>query len=114
MTKGRSWKGYYSIIQQDNAKTHGDLDDPEFNEVVAGEEFYIHLRYQLPSSPDLKHLDLGFFNGIQSLRYKESPKNVDQLVTADEKAFELLIKVVQLHVIDITLCHGGDHEIRWL
>lgn len=29
-----------------------------------------------------------FFNGIQSLRYKESPKNVDQLVSAVEKAFE--------------------------
>ena len=79
------------FIQQDNAPSHVDPSDPEFCQVAAqvAQEagFNIHLMCQPPNSPDLNVLDLGLFNGIQSLRDKKSPKNVDELVNAVEKAF---------------------------
>lgn len=36
---------------------------------------------QPPNSPDLNVLDLGFFRAIQSLKYKEASKTIDELVS---------------------------------
>ncbi|WOG92956.1 hypothetical protein DCAR_0312234 [Daucus carota subsp. sativus] len=85
-------------IQQDNARTHIDPDDPEFCQAAAQEGFNIYVRCQPPNSPDLNVLDLGFFNAIQSLRYKESPKTVDELVSAVEKAYEDFSPISSNHI----------------
>ncbi|KAF7820639.1 mariner transposase [Senna tora] len=49
------------IIQQDNARTHIDLDDAEFCQVASEDGFDIRLMCQPPNSPDMNVLDLGFF-----------------------------------------------------
>lgn len=61
-------------IQQDNARTHIDPDDPEFCQAATQEGFNIYVRCQPPNSPYLNMLDLDFFNVIQSLRYKEAQR----------------------------------------
>ena len=48
------------FIQQDNARTHVSPDYIEFCQAVAQEGFDIRLICQLPNSPDLNVLDLGF------------------------------------------------------
>ena len=53
-------------------------------------ELDVELVCQPPNSPDLNVLDLGFFNAKQSLQYKSSPKNIDELVEAVEKSFQKL------------------------
>ncbi|WCJ29059.1 hypothetical protein M5689_010721 [Euphorbia peplus] len=58
-------------IQQDNARTHVNINDDDFRRVASEDGFDIRLMCQPPNSPDLNILDLGFFNGIQSLQYKE-------------------------------------------
>ncbi|XP_028771268.1 uncharacterized protein LOC114728523 [Neltuma alba] len=69
-------------IQQDNARCHIDPNDSEFHRVATEDGFCIRLMNQPPNSPDLNILDLGFFNGIQSLQYKETPKTTDDLIAA--------------------------------
>ncbi|GAA0172515.1 hypothetical protein LIER_26325 [Lithospermum erythrorhizon] len=67
-------------IQHDNARTHVDPSDEQFQ--VAGTLSGLHLQLicQPPNSPDMNILDLGFFSAIQSLQHKESPRTVDELV----------------------------------
>lgn len=74
-------------IQQDNARTHINPNDEEFRLAVARSGLNIQLTCQPPNSPDLNVLDLGFFNAIQTLHYKESSKTIDDLVESVEKAF---------------------------
>ncbi|OMO50693.1 hypothetical protein COLO4_37925 [Corchorus olitorius] len=42
-----------------------------------------------PNSPDLNILDLEFFYAIQLIQHTEAPKNVDELVSAVERSFEV-------------------------
>ncbi|XP_028193314.1 uncharacterized protein LOC114378929 [Glycine soja] len=76
------------FIQQDNARTHINPDDPEFVQAATQDGFDIRLMCQPPNSPDFNVLDLGFFSAIQSLHYKEAPKTIDELVNAVVKSFE--------------------------
>ena len=55
------------FIQQDNAKTHLDVNDAEFVETVKMDGHDIHLCCQLANSPNMNVLDLGFFRAIDSL-----------------------------------------------
>ena len=58
-------------IQQDNAGPHINPDDKAFLDKVRGiDGLLIKLEAQPPMSPDLNVLDLGFFNSLQSLHYK--------------------------------------------
>lgn len=75
------------FIQQDNARTHIDCGDKEFNEAASKNGFDIRLICQPPSSPDLNILDLGFFSAIQSLQYQTCPKTVEDLVRVVEESF---------------------------
>ena len=77
-------------IQQDNARPHIAPSDPEFLEAVSELGMNIELICQPPNSPDLNVLDLGFFNAIQGLQNKASPKNIDELVMAVEESFKHL------------------------
>ena len=58
------------FIQQDNARVHIRSDDQEFRQIATTDGFDIRLMCQPANSPDLNVLDLGFFNGIQSLQEK--------------------------------------------
>ncbi|GAA0173619.1 hypothetical protein LIER_27198 [Lithospermum erythrorhizon] len=74
-------------IQQDNARTHVDPSDEQFQVVATLSSLHLQLIYQRPNSPDMNILDLGFFRAIQSLQHKESPKTVEELVQAVVKSF---------------------------
>lgn len=69
-------------IQQDNAKTHINVDDPTFVEAAQACRYGwdIRLTCQPPNSPDLNVLDLGFFAAIQALFEKGTPNNINQIV----------------------------------
>ena len=60
---------------------------------------------QPPNSPDLNVLDLGFFSTIQSLQYKESPKNIDDLVNIVVKSFEAFPSKKSNHIfLTLQIC----------
>jgi hypothetical protein len=52
-------------VQQDNTKPHIKADDQRFVDAVAATGMDIKLINQLPNSPDMNVLDLGFFRAIQ-------------------------------------------------
>jgi hypothetical protein len=56
-----------SFIQQDNARTHIDVNDPEFVAAAQCDGWSIQLTCQPPNSPDLNVLDLGFFCSYPSI-----------------------------------------------
>ena len=60
-------KGMPIYIQQDNAKTHIDVNDPAFVQAAQADGWDIRLTCQPPNSPDLNVLDLGFF--LQRFRH---------------------------------------------
>ncbi|KAK4252972.1 hypothetical protein QN277_010816 [Acacia crassicarpa] len=78
------------FIQQDNAPCHLNDDDEEFRRVVCECGLDIHLMSQPPNSPDLNVLDLGYFNAIQALQHKESPKSIEELIVAVTNSYERL------------------------
>ncbi|CAN0029650.1 unnamed protein product [Pylaiella littoralis] len=43
---------------------------------------------QPPNSPDTNILDLGFFNSIQSLQDRTTPRTVDELIAEVKRAFD--------------------------
>ncbi|KAM0853409.1 hypothetical protein ACQ4PT_051104 [Festuca glaucescens] len=77
-----------TMIQQDNAKTHIPVDDPEFVAAAQADGWDIRLTCQPPNSPDLNILDLGFFAALQSIFHKLSPGSVDDIVHKVQQAFE--------------------------
>ncbi|CAA7037110.1 unnamed protein product [Microthlaspi erraticum] len=76
------------FIQQDNARTHVDVNNEEFQEAASQHGFDIRLMCQPPNSPYMNILDLGFFRAIQSLQHKVCPTTVEQLVHAVEEAYD--------------------------
>ena len=105
------------FIQQDNAKPHIDPNDPEFLEVASSDGFNINISCQLPNSPDMNVLYLGFFRAIQSLQHLETPSKVDDFVNAIEKAFHDLPSQSLNHVfltlqqcmIEVIKYFGGNN-----
>jgi len=73
------------FIQQDNAKTHIPIDDPQFCQVAQSDGFDIRLMCQPPNSPDCNVLDLGFFAALQAAFQKEFPDSIDDIVTKVSK-----------------------------
>jgi hypothetical protein len=57
-------RGMPIYIQQDNAKTHIAVDDPDFVAAAQAGGWDIRLTCQPPNSPDLNILDLGFFAAL--------------------------------------------------
>jgi hypothetical protein len=76
------------FIQQDNAKTHIDVNDPEFVAAAQSDGWDIRLTCQPPNSPDLNVLDLGFIAAIQALFERGTPNNIDEIVATVQKAFD--------------------------
>ena len=81
-------RGLPIFIQQDNARTHIDVNDPAFVQAAQADGWDIRLTCQPPNSPDLNVLDLGFFAAIQALFQKSTPNNIDKIVDKVEKAFQ--------------------------
>src|SRR5690242_1299453 len=77
-------------LQQDNAKPHTRPDNAIFMTAAKTTGFDVQLRYQPPNSPDMKVLDLGYFNAIQSLQHLRGPKTVDDLIVDVEESFSSL------------------------
>ncbi|XP_071053291.1 uncharacterized protein [Onthophagus taurus] len=75
-------------IQQDNAQPHCSIDDGEVIRAGTADGWNISLIYQPPNSPDFNVLDLGFFNAIQSIQYKSSMHNIDELIAAVLKVWD--------------------------
>lgn len=107
------------FIQQDNARTHVDPRDEEFQVAASENGFDIQLLCQPANSPDLNILDLGFFNAIQSLQYKVCPKTVEELIHAVEKSFdEYCSRKVNRIFLTLQLCMqeimkiGGSNKYK--
>ncbi|XP_065847377.1 uncharacterized protein [Euphorbia lathyris] len=79
---------YPIFIQQDNAKTHISNDDVNFRRSATEGGFDIRLIEQPANSLNLNVLDLGFFAAVQSLKDKEAPNTIDELISAVVKLFE--------------------------
>ena len=105
------------IIQQDNAKPHCEVNDPELVEVMTEDNWKILFQYQPPNSPDLNILDLGYFNSIQSLQHKKVPKTIDDLLSAvDESFMELTSQSLDDVFLNLQMamdgtirCKGGNN-----
>lgn len=86
----KSEKSRTVYIQQDNAKPHLTNNDSALQEELVKEGWSLQLKSQPPNSPDLNVLDLGFFNSIQALQHQMVTKNMDDLISAVETAFQQL------------------------
>ncbi|CAM0953105.1 unnamed protein product [Alopecurus aequalis] len=103
-------------IQQDNARTHVQPDDPAFLAAVKASGLDIRLTFQPPNSPDLNVLDLCFFSSIQSLAFESAPKNLKELIQTVEQAYDAydvktLAKVyitLQSVLLEIMKDQGGN------
>ncbi|CAM0952969.1 unnamed protein product [Alopecurus aequalis] len=103
-------------IQQDNARTHVQPDDPAFLAAVKASGLDIRLTFQPPNSPDLNVLDLCFFSSIQSLAFESAPKNLKELIETVEQAYDAydvktLAKVyitLQSVLLEIMKDQGGN------
>lgn len=93
------------FIQQDNARTHIDIDDEEFCEAAKKNGFDIRLMCQPPNSPELNVLDLGFFRAIQSLQQKKVSQTIDELVNAVEMSFDEFSPIKSNHIfLTLQMC----------
>lgn len=106
-------------IQQDNARTHIDPSDEQFQIVASQDGFDIRLTCQPSNSPDLNILDLGFFSSIQALQHKECPRTVPELLLAVEKSFnEYPSQKLNRVFVTLQLCmreimkHGGSNKYK--
>ena len=76
------------FIQQDNAKTHIDVNNPEFLSAAQCDGWDIRLTCQPSNLPELNVLDLVFFAAIQALFERGNPNNINEIVATVEKAFD--------------------------
>ncbi|CAH9116606.1 unnamed protein product [Cuscuta europaea] len=70
------------IIQQDNARPHIDINDPDFVREGTKDGWNIQSTCQPPNSPDLNVLDLGFFRTIDAIKDQKAPKTITDLSSA--------------------------------
>jgi len=76
------------FIQQDNAKTPIDMNNPEFLAAAQCDGWDIRLTCQPSNLPELNVLDLGFFAAIQALFERGNRNNINEIVATVEKAFD--------------------------
>ena len=90
-------------IQQDNARTHIQPDDPVFLTEAARGGWDIKMVFKPPNSPDTNVLDLGWFASIQSMFQKKMPKTLAEILekvnqSLAEYPHEKLNRLVNLHI----------------
>ncbi|ETV69565.1 hypothetical protein H257_14801 [Aphanomyces astaci] len=76
------------IIQQDNGKLHVPLSNPRIVAACTGGGWAMQVRFQAPNSPDLNVLDLGFFRALQTLQERNYSRNIDDIITATDEAWQ--------------------------
>ncbi|KAM0875427.1 hypothetical protein ACQ4PT_036816 [Festuca glaucescens] len=111
-----SERGTTIWIQQDNAKTHIPVDDPEFVAAAQADGWDIRLTCQPANSPDLNILDLGFFAALQSIFHKLSPGSVDDIVLKVKQAFDeypaersnRIFLTLQACMVEVLRDNGGN------
>ncbi|ETV73527.1 hypothetical protein H257_11652 [Aphanomyces astaci] len=84
------WPGHRGntiYIQQDNARPHVSIRDPDVVAAGALHGWDIRLDSQPPMSPDFNVLDLVFFNAIQSLQHQKMSRCIEDLVAAVHEAY---------------------------
>ncbi|XP_031116503.1 uncharacterized protein LOC116020160 [Ipomoea triloba] len=85
--------GMFPFVYKEPAKCRsknreaGTLETKPIESAAKKDGFDIHLTCQPPNSPDMNVLDLGFLRALQSLQHQEAPRNVNELVAANHKAF---------------------------
>jgi chemotaxis protein histidine kinase CheA len=79
--------GQTIFVQQDNAKPHILPNDQEFQDAVSKIGMDIQLVQQPANSPDLNVNDLGFFNSIESLTDRRSPRTLNDLIRDVQEEF---------------------------
>jgi hypothetical protein len=79
--------GQTIFVQQDNAKPHILPNDQEFKDAVAKIGMDIQLVQQPANCPDLNVNDLGFFNSIESLTDRISPRTLNDLIRDVQEEF---------------------------
>ncbi|GMF38970.1 unnamed protein product [Phytophthora fragariaefolia] len=94
MTRGQ--KTSVIRVQQDNAGTHVEEDHGEV--LASGKEggWDIQMLCQPPRSPECNIGDLGIFNSVQSIQYREPTNQIDGLIEAVGSAFNS----VKYHTIE--------------
>ncbi|GJN31208.1 hypothetical protein PR202_gb19574 [Eleusine coracana subsp. coracana] len=79
-------------IQQDNAPSHIEVDDPIFSQAASQGGFDIRLKCQPPNLPDFNIFDLGFFRAIQSIQYKKAAKIIEDRIPHVEEVLQLCLQ----------------------
>lgn len=108
-----------TVLQQNNAKLHGEVNDPKI--LVAGSKQFLNivLQSQPANYPDLGVVNPMFFNALQNLQYKEPCSNIQSLVTAGEKSFDNYssdklskIFITMPSVMHETLTSNGSNDFK--
>ncbi len=107
-------------MQHDNAPAHVPTDYKDVAAAGNKGRNAIKLCAQPPYSPDFNVLDLGMFAGIQSLQYKEAPRNVAELVNAVEKTYgdkkaesieDNFLTLQKCMESSMKVCGGNDYKL---
>lgn len=106
-------------IQQDNAKPHVPVDDPDVVAAGQSDGWDIRIVCQPAQSPDFNVLDLGFFASIQALQYQEETHTIDKLIDAVNTSFKKLswqtldnTFLTLQKVYECSMNIGGGNEYR--
>ena len=75
------------IVQEDNCRVHTPATRVLLEAAAKDVALDLKVVPQPPNSPDFNVLDLGFFHSIQSLKDREDPKNIDELIEAVDSAY---------------------------
>ncbi|KAG3238530.1 hypothetical protein PI124_g16509 [Phytophthora idaei] len=73
-------KRRYIRVQHDNASPHAAAVRPIVLQAAKEDGWDIRMVFQPPKSPDMNILDLGIFNSIQSMQYRQPTYDVDGLI----------------------------------
>ncbi|CAM9445926.1 unnamed protein product, partial [Pylaiella littoralis] len=94
-------------------------DDPELRAAMAADGWDIRLINPPANSPDTNILDLSFFNSIQSLQDRTTPRSVDDLVKAVKEAWQkdppAVLNRVWLSLqacLEQIMLAGGDNDYK--
>ncbi|KAG6945871.1 hypothetical protein JG687_00017040 [Phytophthora cactorum] len=83
-------KRRYIRVQHDNASQHAAAARPIVLQTAKEVGWDIRMEFQPPKSPDMNILDLGIFNSIQSMQYRQPTHDVDGLIGAVMATFQML------------------------
>ncbi|KAG2819655.1 hypothetical protein PC111_g11796 [Phytophthora cactorum] len=106
-------------VQHDNANPHGAVTRATVKQAAKEGGWDIRMEFQPPKSPDMNILDLGIFNAIQSVQYRQPTYKIDALIEIVMAAFNMgpsrtLDKcfLTLQKVMECIIRHAGDNDFR--